>query len=129
MNHHLIRLRSLLLQVGNKVLQRIKDPAVFPYDNPANEIITLTGADIAADTSLVKFYVSILASPERKKEIIDGLNKAKSFVRHEFSKELCIKNIPVPLFILDDTQDRLAHLNDLFAQIKSEERKSEDEEL
>ncbi|MBQ7501684.1 30S ribosome-binding factor RbfA [bacterium] len=127
MNHHLIRLRSLLLQVGNEVLQRVKDPAVFPYENPNNEIITLTGADISSDTSLVKFYVSILASEERKREIIDGLNKAKNFIRREFAKELCIKNIPSPLFILDDTQDRVAHLNDLFAKIKSQEQETEPE--
>ncbi|MBQ7529745.1 30S ribosome-binding factor RbfA [bacterium] len=113
MNNRLIRLRSLLLEVGNDVLRRVKNPAVFPSEGSSSEIITIADAEVSRDISLAKFYVSVMASPERKREIIEGLNHSKGFIRREFAKELCLKSVPEPIFILDETQERANRIYDL----------------
>ncbi len=131
MNHHLIRLRGLILEVGNEIIHRVKDPAVFPPEKEGQEIITLTDVDLSADTSLAKFYVSIMAPEERQKAIIDGLNKAKGFLRRELAKELCIKNIPSVVFFRDQTQEKAEHMLSLLESLnipKAEEDENAEEE-
>ena len=118
MNHHLQRLRDLLLEVGSELLPHVKDPAVYPPSGSQGEIITLTDVDLSADTSLAKFYVSIMATPERQKAILEGLNKAKGFFRHELGKQLCIKNIPSVLFLRDDTQEKAEHMYQLLESLR-----------
>ncbi len=117
MNHHLVRLRGLILEVGNEIIHRVKDPAVFPPEKEGQEIITLTDVDLSADTSLAKFYVSIMAPEDRQKAIIDGLNKAKGFLRRELAKELCIKNIPSVVFFRDQTQEKAEHMLSLLESL------------
>ena len=117
MNHHLLRLRGLILEVGNEIIHRVKDPAVFPPDKEGQEIITLTDVDLSADTSLAKFYVSIMAPEERQKAIIEGLNKAKGFLRRELAKELCFKNIPSLAFFRDQTQEKAEHMLSLLESL------------
>lgn len=117
MNHHLVRLRGLILEVGNEIIHRVKDPAVFPPEKEGQEIITLTDVDLSADTSLAKFYVSIMAPEDRQKAIIDGLNKAKGFLRRELAKELCIKNIPSVVFFRDQTQEKAEHMLSLLKSL------------
>lgn len=117
MNHHLVRLRGLILEVGNEIIHRVKDPAVFPPEKEGQEIITLTDVDLSADTSLAKFYVSIMAPEDRQKAIIDGLNKAKGFLRRELAKELCIKNIPSVVFFRDQTQEKAEHMLNLLESL------------
>lgn len=131
MNHHLIRLRGLILEVGNEIIHRVKDPAVFPPEKEGQEIITLTDVDLSADTSLAKFYVSIMAPEERQKAIIDGLNKAKGFLRRELAKELCIKNIPSVVFFRDQTQEKAEHMLSLLESLnipKAEKDENAEEE-
>lgn len=117
MNHHLVRFRGLILEVGNEIIHRVKDPAVFPPEKEGQEIITLTDVDLSADTSLAKFYVSIMAPEDRQKAIIDGLNKAKGFLRRELAKELCIKNIPSVVFFRDQTQEKAEHMLSLLESL------------
>ena len=117
MNHHLVRLRGLILEVGNEIIHRVKDPAVFPPEKEGQEIITLTDVDLSAGTSLAKFYVSIMAPEDRQKAIIDGLNKAKGFLRRELAKELCIKNIPSVVFFRDQTQEKAEHMLSLLESL------------
>lgn len=113
MNNRLVRLRSLILEVANDVLKRVKNPAVFPSEGSGNEIITIADASISKDLAYAKFYVSVIAAPERKLEIVEGLNHSKGFIRREFARELCLKGIPEPVFILDETQDKANRIYDL----------------
>ena len=128
MNHHLIRLRGLILEVGNEIIHRVKDPSVFPPEKEGQEIITLTDVDLSADTSLAKFYVSIMAPEERQKAIIEGLNKAKGFLRRELAKELCIKNIPSVVFFRDQTQEKAEHMFSLLESLNIP-KANQDEEV
>ena len=77
----------------------------------------MTDVDLSADTSLAKFYVSIMAPEDRQKAIIDGLNKAKGFLRRELAKELCIKNIPSVVFFRDQTQEKAEHMLSLLESL------------
>ncbi|MGM9991917.1 MAG: 30S ribosome-binding factor RbfA [Candidatus Bruticola sp.] len=117
MNHHLVRLRGLMLEVGNEIIHRVKDPSVFPPEKEGQEIITLTDVDLSADTSLAKFYISIMAPEDRQIAIVEGLNKAKGFLRHELAKELCIKNIPSLAFFRDTTQEKAEHIFSLLESL------------
>ncbi len=68
-----------------------------------------------------------MAPEERQKAIIDGLNKAKGFLRRELAKELCIKNIPSVAFFRDQTQEKAEHMLSLLESLNIPKADSSDE--
>ena len=73
------------------------------------------------DLSYCKVYVDVVA--DNKKVIIDGLNKAKGFVRHIVAEQLDLRKTPEFNFILDETIEKARHIEELLNKIKLEEKK------
>lgn len=114
MAHRAERMQNLLIEVGTDILHRIKDPAV--NKNP-EEFVTISDVRVSPDLSVAKFYISVMATPERRQEVLKGLEKAAGFFRHELRAELDIKKIPAPVFILDNTLDRAEHIEKLIKDL------------
>ena len=104
MSHRVERVHDLLIEVGSEILRRIKDPAL------GNELISLTDVKVAPDLGTARYYVSILADPERQAEILKALERASGFFRHELRHEVRLKRIPEIRFEVDHTLEQAAHL-------------------
>lgn len=109
MSHRTAQLRNLFLQVGSELLRRIKEPAIAAAAD-AGELITFTDCELSRDLSHATFYVSIMANKKRRTEILEALDRAKGFLRHEMRSELVLKSIPDLHFRLDDTQEKAAQM-------------------
>ncbi len=125
MAHRAERMQNLLIEVGTDILHRIKDPAV--NKNP-EEFVTISDVRVSPDLSVAKFYISVMASPERREEVIKGLEKAAGFFRHELRAELDIKKIPTPVFILDNTLDKAEHIEKLIKDLNIPKEEPEETE-
>lgn len=108
MKHRPERLRSLLMSLGSEILSKVKDPAV--NNGKGNEIISFTDVKISKDLRNANYFVSMMATPERKKEIMEGLKRSASFFHRELRTAMSTSSIPSVNFIQDDTMERAAHL-------------------
>lgn len=107
MSHRLERVRDLLIEVGSEVLRRVKDPAL------GNELISITDVKLTPDLSQARFFVSILAEPERQAEILKGLARASGYFRHELRHEVRLKRVPEVTFEVDHTLEQALKLTRL----------------
>lgn len=114
MSHRLERVRDLLVEVGSEVLRKVKDPAL------GNELISITDVKLTPDLSQARFFVSVLAEPERQVEILKGLERASGFFRHELRHEVHMKRIPEVTFELDHTLERALKLTRLLESSRPE---------
>lgn len=64
--------------------------------------VTITGCDITSDLSFAKVYVTVL-DEEKRKEIIEKLNNAASFIRGKLSERVEIRHTPELKFIYDES--------------------------
>ena len=88
------------------VIRELKDPRI-------PSVISVTAAKTTKDLKYAKVYVSVFGDDQGKKDAISALKNASGFIRKEISQRLNLRNTPEFSFLLDDSIEYGAHINDL----------------
>jgi ribosome-binding factor A len=64
-------------------------------------MISITAVNVAGDLQHCRIFVSVLGSPEEKKQALEGLRSASSYVKGELSRRLKLRRTPEVVFQLD----------------------------
>lgn len=102
-------------EVADIILYRLKDPRIG--------FVTVTGVDVTDDLKMAFVYISVLKE-EEKKNTLDILNSAKSFIRSELSKRLRMRTIPSIDFRLDSSIEYGSKIDKLLDEIKKKDESS-----
>jgi ribosome-binding factor A len=117
MNRRVQRLNSLLKQVISEVIRKyVKNPHL-------PQLITVTHVDITKDLHHAKVYVSVIGDEKTKKEAVEALQSASGFIGVHASKEVVMRYFPELTFLIDDTVDKQARIEEVIHQLE-EERKT-----
>lgn len=95
--------------------------------------LTITEVRISPDLKNATAYVMPLGGGDAS-DVLDALNRAKSFLRHQIGKKVRLKFVPRLHFVEDETFDEASHidslLNDPFVKrdLHKEEAPGDEEE-
>jgi len=106
-------------RVSDLLREEIADIVIYRLKDPRIGFITITGVDVTDDIKIARVYVSVLKD-EDKKNTLDILNSAKSFIRSELSKRLRMKSIPGIEFRLDTSIEYGDRIDKLLKKIEEE---------
>jgi len=105
------RVGELLKREISTLLEReIRDPRL--------NFVTVTDVEVTFDLRDAFVYVSAPEGRERKEEILQGLESASGFLRHELAQNLRLKFIPRLNFVWDDSMERGQRIDQLLREIK-----------
>lgn len=96
-------------EISEIIMRRLKDPRLG--------FITVVDVSVTDDLKLARVYVSTLKD-EEKKNTIEILQSAKSFIRSELSKRLRMKSIPELEFRIDTSIEYGSRIDKLLKEIK-----------
>lgn len=90
--------------------------------NPEFEglIISVTKVETAPDIKTARVYISVLSTLETKKLVVETLNRAKGFIRHELSRLIRLKTIPDLDFRLDNSLEEGQKIMDIIDKLSGE---------
>ena len=109
------RINEQLREEISRVLARqIKDPRL-------NSVISITRVESSSDLRSAKVYISVLGNDIQRKEALDGLQSAASFLRREIRDRINMKHTPFMTYLLDDSIQEADHLLRLLNDVKSED--------
>ena len=94
------------------ILREIKDPRLSP-------MVSVVAAEITKDLKYAKVYVSVMGSEEEKSNSIAALKSATGFIKREIGSSLNLRAVPQPSFVLDNSIDYGAHINELINKINN----------
>ncbi len=106
-------------EVGVMLSREVKDPGIH--------FATVTGVETTDDLRHAKIFVSILGDEKTRQESMDGLERAKGFLRRELGRRLQLRYTPEIRFRLDTSLDHAMKIKGLLNQIKPAEEKNADE--
>lgn len=107
-------------ELAQIIPDKIKDPRV-------NGLISITAVDVTNDLSYANVYVTRYnQTQEEKKELMQGLEKASSFIRGELGKTIKIRHVPELYFSLDTSLEYGAKIESLIDKIKEPEDEGKD---
>ena len=93
------------------LLQReLKDPRIG--------FATITGVDVTSDFKYAKIYVSVLGTPEEKRDTMAALTSSRGFVRRELASRMTIRFVPEITFKLDESIEYSDNINRLLNDLK-----------
>jgi ribosome-binding factor A len=93
--------------VGDVLAKDLKDPRVG--------FVTVTDVKTSPDLRHARVYVSVLGSATERDESLQGLASAHGYLQRRVGSELRLKHTPELTFVLDDTAERAARLEQLLA--------------
>lgn len=100
------RIRTILSEL---LLREIADPRL--------QGITVTEVKIDLELAYANIFVNALGDESRKPEVMEGLARAKSFLRREVGKRLKLRSVPELHFHWDETLEHGERINQLIASL------------
>lgn len=111
------RLNSLLKEVISEVIHRdVRNPHLPQF-------VTVTGVSITPDLHYAKVYISVIGTPEVKKQAIAALQSAAGFIATNASKKIVIRYFPDLTFMLDESVDQQMRIDSLLNEIHDEQQR------
>jgi len=107
-------------EVADIVGNRVRDPQVSQW-------VSITDVEVTPDLSVARIFISILPEGEERQRTLEALERATPFVRRELASRLSLREMPEIRFLLDNSIERGARVEELLKRIESG-RPLEDEE-
>jgi ribosome-binding factor A len=102
-------------------LQEISDPRL--------EDVNITYVDVDRELSYADVYVSALQGADRKREVMEALQRAGGFIRSQLAMSIShLRNFPELRFHWDPVPERVERLDQIFAELDEEEGVDEQDE-
>ncbi|MGH7284034.1 MAG: 30S ribosome-binding factor RbfA [Polyangiaceae bacterium] len=111
---------GLMQDLAVRISQSLRDPRVRGA--------VVTRVDMSDDLRQARVYVRALeaaADDAKKKEMLDGLERASGMLRREATRALKLRVAPELKFFYDDGQDRRSRVDRLLAEIEHESKSKE----
>jgi len=101
-------------EISVMLTQEVKDPGIH--------FATVTSVVTTDDLRDAKIYVSIMGDEATRKESMEGLERAKGFLRHEIGQRLKLRYTPNLHFFLDKSLDHALKIRGIINKLKAEEK-------
>ncbi|MFQ5636645.1 MAG: 30S ribosome-binding factor RbfA [bacterium] len=105
-------------RVAQLLREEISKMITYDLKDPAMRMSTIATVRLSDDLKFAKIYVSVIGSAQEKDAAIQGLNRAKSWIRSELGRRLDLRHVPQIDFSQDDTVDYAQKIERLLKQIK-----------
>ncbi len=106
------RVAAEIGRVLSKIIdQELKDPRLG--------MVTITTVDVSPDLKNANVYFSSLGDKKETAKLLDG---AKGFIRKALACAIQIRTIPDLRFIIDESYEYGRRIDQLFEQIKSDDK-------
>lgn len=115
-------------RVANLMKREIADILANELRDPRlGAMVSVTDVEVTPDLSFARVYVSVLTNDPARDRTLDGLTRAAGFVRRALAPRLGLREVPELRFLLDDSLEKGARVDELLRKIERGE-KVEDEE-
>jgi len=93
-------------RVGELIRAEIMDIFLRKMKDPRVGFATVTLVKVSDDLKNARVFVSVMGSPDEKKQTMKGLKSASHFIRSELGRRLKLRSTPELSFVIDESIER-----------------------
>lgn len=116
-----------LERIADRIKQMLSMLVMQKINDPRLEGVFINDVKVDRELAYADVYVSTVEGAERAKEIVDGLEHASGFLRHELAGQIDLRSFPRLRFHWDPTPEHADHIEKILASIRPEPDKTEDQ--
>jgi ribosome-binding factor A len=113
-----------LQRIADRIRQEISEMLIKEINDPRLHQIFITDVKVDRELAFADIYVSAVEGAVRSVEILEGLEHASGFLRHELSARIDLRAFPRLRFHWDPTPENADHIERLLADLRKNERTS-----
>ena len=107
-------------EIADILENRLRDPRL-------GSMVSITDVEVTQDLSFARVYVSTLQAGAERARLLDALQSAAGFVRHELRPRLGLREVPEVRFVFDESIERGARVDEILRKIERGEAIEDDE--
>ena len=108
-------------QVADEIQRILGDVIQYELKDPRVGFATVVGVEVSADLQHAKVRVSVMGDEAQRRETMEGLERAKGFMRRQVAQELRhLRFVPELHLVLDTSLDYSLHIDDVLRQVAQE---------
>ncbi len=105
-------------RVSEKLHHELTDVLQRRIRDPRLASITVTGVEVSPDLKQATVFFTSLGDGEARREALNSLQRAGSFIRHQLSQSLNMRFTPELRFVLDESWQQGARIDELLGQLR-----------
>lgn len=109
--------KTRMSRVGEEIKKELSILFQRGLKDPRIGFVTVTGVEVTSDLQLAKVYISIFGGEEERKATLEGLQKAKGYLRTEIGKRVKLRHVPDFVFKLDESIDYGSRIESILREI------------
>ena len=99
-------------EIGNIIQTKIKDPLVG--------FVTITDVVLTDDLRNAKVYFTVLGDKDQKEKSLQGLQRARTYIKNELGGRLKLRYLPILRFFYDESWEYGANIDRLLHNLHSD---------
>lgn len=100
-------------ELGEIIGRKLKDPRIG--------FVTITDVEVSGDLQQAKIFLTVLGDEDNKEATLEGLKKAKGFIRSEIGTRIRLRKTPEIEFEWDESYEHGARIEKLLHEIHDED--------
>ena len=101
-------------EIAEILEHRLRDPRL-------GSMVSITDVEVTQDLSFARVYVSTLQVGAERERVFEALHAAAGFVRHELRPKLGLREVPEVRFVLDESIERGARVDEILRKLEKGE--------
>jgi ribosome-binding factor A len=88
-------------------------------------LVTVTDVQVSADLGNARVYIQHALPESQTRHVLSALQHSTTFLRRALVENLHLRVVPELYFVVDDTEKRAAHVDEILDQIVAERKAAE----
>lgn len=113
-------------KIAERIREEVSEMLHGELTDPRVLGITVTDVMVDRELAYATIFVSSFDGSDRKKEILEGLESARGFIRYQLSQRIDLRSFPQLRFKWDSTPERAERIEKLMDTLALEEKQNTD---
>lgn len=109
-------------RIGDQIRAELADLLLREVRDPRVRLATIREVEVSADLSHATVRVSALGDETQRVSAVEGLDRARGFLRRELARRLALRTTPELRFVLDRGAEHSQRISDLLAGLEGGEQ-------
>lgn len=107
-----------LHRIADRIRQVLSEMIIRDIEDPRISGISITDVKVDRELSFADIYVSAVEGRERSREVLEGLEHARGYIRASLATQIDLRSFPKIRFHWDSTPEKADHIEQLLASIR-----------
>ena len=108
-------------RIADRIREELSEMLLMDISDPRLAGVSVTDVEVDRELAFADIYISALEGSSRSQEILEGVDHASGFIRHELAARIDLRTFPRLRFHWDPTFERADRIDQLIASLHGED--------